>query len=187
MVTVPAVQFAAVAPVVGPGYLAHRVAVVGYLVAVVHQAHAVLVTAALDLIPRVVGQSVAVRVLRHHDDAGLPHPTARKQPQLLLIGVAPDGKVALAGQVGDGVVEVEGDVAAVGTECHESLFVVGQPFSTLPHHVGLGVAFLVFGYVVHILPRSGPVFVYRLYIFGMYRYVVHPLRIQGQNGKKAKR
>ena len=72
---------------------------------------AIHITTATDLVPRVVRQAIAIDILRHHHHTGLIH-TAENKVFHLLIGVAPNGEVALTRDIGNGVVEVEGDIPA---------------------------------------------------------------------------
>ena len=73
------------------------------------------------------------------------------------------------------MVEMEGDIAAVGSQCHQSPLVASQPLGTLADHVLLGVARLIFRDVVDILSRGRTILVHGLDIFRMCLYGVHAL------------
>ena len=68
---------------------------------------------------------VAVGVDGHHDDGRLGG---------IVEGVAPDGEVALPGDVGHGVVEVEDDVAAPGAEGDHAAGAARQCLGALVRH-----------------------------------------------------
>ena len=110
MPLVDAVDGAAMILIVCPRDIAHGIALIGHLVVVDHLTNAVHVAAATDLIPGIVGQTIAVYILRHHDDTRLIH-TTKHLIGLFLIGIAPDGEITLTRDVGNRVVEVEGDIA----------------------------------------------------------------------------
>ena len=180
--TVDSVDNAAVTLIVCPGDIAHGIALVGHLVVIDHLADAVHIARATDLIPGVIGQAVAIRILRHHHDPRLVH-TAKHLVGLFLISIAPDGKVALTRDIGDRVVEVEGDITAPASQGDEMsvLIVACYHFRTFPRHSGLIVARLVFRDVVDILPWGRTVFVDRLDKLRMFLHIVHAL---GGNGAK---
>ena len=158
------VDGAAIALIVRPGDVGHGAPTIGDLIVVDHLADAVHIAAAADLIPRVIRQAVAIGVLRHHHDASLVH-AAEDQVSHFLIGIAPDGKVTLAGDIGDGMVEVEGDIASPSAQGHE-MGVDGaepcQPFITLTDHVGLRIASLILWCIVDVLSGCRTVFIHRL-------------------------
>ena len=163
---VVAVDGAAVATIIRPGNITHGVLTVGDLIAIDDLAHAVDIARATDLIPGVVGLTVAVDVLGNHHDAGFVH-TAEDEVFHLLIGIAPDSEIALAREVGDGMVEVEGDVTSPATKRHHmgALIIASQILCTLPYHIVLRVAFLVFRGIIDVLSWCRTVFVDRLDIF----------------------
>ena len=115
---VDTVDGTAVALIVRPGNVTHRVTMIRYLVAIDDLPDAVHVATAADLIPGIVRQTVAVCVLRHHDDTRLVHATEHLV-RLFLIGIAPDGEVALSRDIHNRMVEVEGDVPSPSAEGHE--------------------------------------------------------------------
>ena len=172
-VVVVAVDGAALSEIVCPRDIAHGILMIGDLIVVDHLPHAVCVARAADLVPGVVRQAVAVGIFRHHHDACLVH-AAKDEVLHLLIGIAPDGEVALAWDVGDGVVEMEGDIASPSSEGHE-MCVEGSEarhvLVTLAEHVGLRVALLIFWGVVDELSWCGAVLVDGLDVFRMLRDV----------------
>ncbi len=125
---------ARLSPVVGPGDVV-QLAVLGVsdFVAIDHHAHTVHVGRASQLVPCVVGQMVAVGILAHHHDARLAAPG---------VGIAADVDVHLTRHVGHGMVEVEGDVAAKGTQRYHLPCSARQPLGALGHHRLRGVAFV---------------------------------------------
>ena len=185
VVVVP-VDGATYALIVSPGDVAHRVLAISHLIAIDHLPNTVHVTATADLVPRVVRQSVAVDILRHHHHPSLVHPTEH-QVSHLLIRIAPYGEVALSRDIRDRVVEMERDIPAPAAERHDMSIrirrtVPSQSFVTLLYHRLLRVALLVLRRVVDILSRCRPVLIDRLDILRVCHPLVHPLCTYRQSG-----
>ena len=144
--------------VVGPSDVAKGVGGVGDLVVVYHERGAVGVGTAGQLIPGVIGNAVAVGVFGHHHDAGLA---------VAGVGVALDVEVALTAHVGDAVVEVEGDVSAIGAQGHQPRVVACDGLGAFRCHRGGRVVGGAFGQGVDELSRSRHILVYGQDVFAV--------------------
>ena len=175
---------AAITLVICPGNITHGVLTVGYLVTINYLSCAIHIATAADFVPRVVGLSVAVYILRHHYYASLIH-TTKHQVLHFLIGVSPYGKVALARHVGDRMIEVERDITAPAAKCYQMRIdrtKPGQIIVTLLNHIGLGIASFVFRHIVYILSWGRAIFIYRLDVFGVHSNIVHALSMDITDG-----
>ena len=99
---------------------------IGDAVAINHLAHTIHVGTTLQLVPRIVRKSVSIHVLRHHDDAWLT--------TVLETTVALYQHILLSFHIGNGVVEMEGDIATISTQTNHVFLIIGQAVSTLLDH-----------------------------------------------------
>ena len=109
-----AVYRSAISLVVCPRDVTHRVTSICHFVVINYFAYAIDITASADFVPWVIWNAVLVLVFRYHYDACLVH-ASKHQVLHLLIGISPYGKITLTRNIGNRVVEMEGDIASPTT------------------------------------------------------------------------
>ena len=80
--------------------------------------HTVCIGTAFQLIPRIVGQSVAILVLRHHHNARLA--IAFK------VGITLYQHVSLSLHVGNGMIEMKGNIPTISAQAYHTALVISQ-------------------------------------------------------------
>ena len=123
---------------------------VGDLIAIDHLADAICIGTPAEFVPRVVGQSIAIEILRNHDD-----PRLGRTRHV----VATNKQVVLAMDIAHGMIKMEGDVAAVPTQGHQSVESATQGGSTFVTDGSSIISCFDLGQDVDKLPRSGDILV----------------------------
>ena len=129
-----------------------------------------------------------VLIFRDHDDARLATAAEDIREHHALYGVAKNVEVALPADVGNAVVEMESDVAAIAAQRDHAVtlvgIVAGNGLGAFGCHPGCIVARLPDRQVVNKLSRSGHILIYGQKILTVNSVVGHLLGLKRQDSRE---
>ena len=138
--------------IVCPWNILHGILGIGYLIAIYHLAHTVNISTAGKFIPRIVGQTIAIHILRYHHDARLA---------IVLESIALDVKVFLTFHIRYRMIEMKGDVTTIGTQTHQTALVSTDGFCTFSCHLLSIVTLLILRHRIDELSWSRHILIHR--------------------------